>query len=275
MEFNLTILGSGNSTGVPDLGLGYKNCNPNNPKNTRLRTSLYLNFNVNNVSTKILIDCSPDFKQQALKNNITKIDYLLLTHEHADHIYGINELRSINKLNNQSIPTICTSITLKALKKAFYYIFSIKNNSQFVVPSLTFKLIKPKQKTIKINNISTQITRQQHGNMQTIGFIFNKTIGYIPDFSSITEEEIIKYTNIPILIIACTTTSQTFLHASFSQVLEIIKRINPQQAVLVHMGVTLDYEEVNKQVAKNTIAGFDNMQIIGTAQNNKINFKIV
>ena len=124
----ITILGSGPSSGVPVVGLGWGNCDPINPKNRRLRSSIIIKGG----DAQVLVDTSPDLREQLLKNNISRLDAVLFTHAHADHVNGIDDLRGINRAMNAPIPGYADKKTLIELKKRFSYVLEpLPENSNY------------------------------------------------------------------------------------------------------------------------------------------------
>jgi phosphoribosyl 1,2-cyclic phosphate phosphodiesterase len=263
MQYKITVLGCGGSNGVPSIENGYGDCDPNNIKNNRTRTSLLIDIFNNNEQYSILIDVSPDFRYQALKNNIKKIDTILLTHHHSDHIYGIHELRSINRLTKKPIDFYLNQDSLNAIKQCFYYLFNNKppllNNGTFFKPDINFITLEDSVKNVnfisKVGSVSVDIAEQEHGKTKTLGFIIDGQVGYIPDFSSIPKVELQKYKNISVLFIATFLIKKHDSHANLDEAIAVIKEIKPKEAYLVHMGDSLDYEltlEKLQQISKET-----------------------
>lgn len=273
-SYKITILGCGGSIGVPSVERGWENCDPNEPKNYRMRTSALIEVTNSNVSQKvsqnseesynILIDAGPDFRQQALKNNIKKIDTVLFTHAHADHILGIDELRSINRIMKKSINAYAFSTTSNIIKEMFSYVFKphpVGVKDLFYRPQLNLFDIEY-YKEFQLDNNSTILpTQQVHGRIETTGFVIDGRIGYATDFVSLPSETIEKYKNLDLLVISAFTRKEHDAHMRLQSVLELIEYVSPQKAILTHMGATMDYNELMRELPTNVLPAYDGMVI--------------
>lgn len=269
-SYKITILGCGSSSGVPTIENGWGNCNPENPKNIRTRTSAlltvsYFEANSNNLKAmfNILFDVTPDFRQQALNNNIKQVDTILFTHHHADHIYGIDDLRSINRLMQKSIPAYATKETLEALKKTHYYIFNKPNPNLvkdiFYKPILDFNLFDYYDTLTLNKDIIINTALQDHGKISSVGFIIDNKIGYITDFLKLSNKTLAMYKNLAVIVIAGVTLKPHPSHMSIYEILELIKFLKPQRAIITHMSEQLDYDFLKGLLPKNVVAGYDGL----------------
>ena len=170
------ILGCGSSMGVPRIDGFFGNCNPKNPKNYRTRCSAL----IKSTNQNILIDTSPDLREQLLKNNIKNIDSVIYTHNHADQTHGINDLRVFFIKNRKKIPVYADKITRKYLYKSFSYCFENYKNYPAILEFVNFKKKISFNKSLIINPITVQ-----HGSIKSSSFIINKTIAYLPDVNMI------------------------------------------------------------------------------------------
>ena len=255
----ITILGCGGSFGVPSIDSGFFKCNPLNSKNIRLRTSVL----IEDGDTTILIDSGPDFRVQAIENKITKLDAILYTHAHGDHIMGINELRSINKLMNKVIPIFLTKNTLKNLKQQFK--FAITNNNTelkgFYKPMLDPNIIKYYD-IFYIGKTKIQVTKQNHGYSETSGFIINDKLVYATDFISLPLKTMNLYKNKKLIIAAAVQKEKHSCHIDFESVLHLIKDLKIEVGYLTHMGASMDYDEILLETSKlNIFPCYDNLKI--------------
>ncbi|XWO13620.1 Metallo-beta-lactamase [Candidatus Hepatincola sp. Pdp] len=269
-SYKITILGCGSSSGVPTIENGWGNCNPTNPKNIRTRTSALLTVNYHSNTSNnfkqifnILFDVSPDFRQQALNNHIQQIDTILFTHHHADHIYGIDDLRSVNRLMQKPIPAYATAETLQAIQKTHYYIFNRPNPTQvkdiFYKPVLDFHKFDY-YNTLTLNkDIIINTTLQNHGKISSAGFIIDNKIGYITDFITLPEKTLSMYKNLELIIIAGVTLKPHPSHMSIYEILDIIKLLTPKQAIITHMSEQLDYDFLQELLPNNVVAGYDGL----------------
>lgn len=253
-KYKLTILGCGSSSGVPSIEDGYGKCDPNNPKNNRTRTSAFLEIYYNNSNSyKILFDCSPDFRSQALASNITHIDSIFFTHNHSDHIYGIGELRSINRLMHKAIDCYANLDTYNSIKEAFSYIFNnpvsinkVKENKSdtFYKPALNFQIIDFYQ-TITLNNdIKISTTQHTHGNLETLGYIIDNKIVYATDISFLSEKTLNSYKNMDVIVISAVTDGPHYAHMKLAEIIKTLEYLKPKKAYLIHMSTALDYQTI-------------------------------
>ena len=258
--YKIIILGSGGAPGVPALAIGWGRCNPDNPKNYRTRTTVYMVYN----RTKILIDTSPDLRAQMLTNNISEFDGILYTHAHADHLNGIDDLREVSCVKPEGINFYASAETIEVIKKRFPYLLSVPNRIDDVVshPSLVANEVKYYEpffiKDLKI----TPIRLTGHA-VPSTGYIFNDgEVVYIADYRQM-EEEAFKHIRkkVKLMIAPLTTLNGAAYHAGLKEVLNDIERIAPERAVLNHLGTKCDYDEISRLTPQNVEPSFDNMKI--------------
>jgi phosphoribosyl 1,2-cyclic phosphate phosphodiesterase len=252
----LQILGCGASQGVPTPDGDWGNCKKSK-KNIRTRSSLYLSLN----NFKILFDTSPDLRFQLLANNITEIDYVFFTHTHADHIFGINELRTFWIKNKKKINIFSTKQCIFFLKKTFNYLFKDNKNYPAILESNVIKNhinIGSGKNKIRIEKLDVE-----HGSIKTIGYKINNDIVYIPDVKTVPKKTLKKILNIKYLIIDCFRTKEHNLHVSLKETLEYINLIQPKKAFLTHMSKDLDFNNLKKKLKKfkNINVCYDSMKI--------------
>jgi len=252
----LQILGCGASQGVPTSNGDWGACQKNS-FNTRTRSSIFLKIN----NFNLLFDTSPDLRFQLFKNKILKIDYVFFTHIHADHIFGINDLRAFYLTNGKRINIFSTKETVSFLEKHFKYLFKNHKNYPAILKSNIIQnslLIKNKISKIKIERIDVI-----HGSVKTIGFKIDNRIAYIPDVKTIPEKTIKKIKNIPFLIIDCFRFKKHNLHVNLEEVMAYVKKINPAKVFLTHMSKDIDYNFIKKKLKKfkNTVPCYDGMII--------------
>jgi len=237
----ITILGCGSSFGVPLFHNIWGKCDPNEPKNRRTRPSILVQKNGKN----LLIDTSPDLKQQFLSNKIDNIDAVFYTHEHADHTHGINELRSINLIHDKIIPCYGDEQTMKKITNSFNYLF--ENTEKSYYPAiLSKKLFLSKE--IEIFGINIKLISQNHGDIDSIGFIFDDKVAYNLDVKYFYDQEeyFKKIRNIDHWIVGCLRIDSHISHASLAEVKEWLSIVRPKKAYLSHMTAHLDYKDTIK-----------------------------
>jgi len=242
------MLGSGSSVGSPVLGRDYLNVKK---KNWRTRSSVYISINDKNV----LIDTGPDFRYQAIKNNIKNIDFVLYTHSHADHTHGIDDLRIYSYIRKDRINCFGNSYTIKDIKQNFSYIFNPKNISG--KPRLNMKIINGTFIEQKIQVVPLPIV---HKDWDILGYRIDN-FAYITDCSYIPEETIYKMQNLDLLILDALRFSKHDAHLSVDQAVEVSKKIKAKRTILTHMGSNLDYYELFSTLPKGIEPGYDGLLV--------------
>ena len=255
----IIILGSGSSLGVPRIDGYWGRADKKDLKNNRTRCSIY----IKNKNLNILIDTSPDIRNQLLKNKITKIDNVIYTHDHADQTHGINELRTFFCKNKKKIDVYANKITAKTLYKSFNYLFIKK--SKFYNPILKMNIIKKRFFINKNKNkISFEPIIVAHGDTKAYGYIFKK-IAYISDCSFISKKELKKLYNLNILIIDCLKFKKHKTHLNYYEAIKYIKILNPKKAILTNLHSDIDYRKLKNKLLKekiNTTPAYDGMKIL-------------
>lgn len=249
----LVFLGTGTSQGVPLIGCECKVCQSPNPKDKRLRSSVW----IKTPHTNIVVDTGPDFRQQMLRENVKRLDAVLFTHEHKDHIAGLDDIRAYNFIMRKKIPVYATNRVWNALKREFYYIFEEEKYPG--VPEIECYEIFP-DKAFYIQDIFIQPIQLMHHLMPVLGFIFNKKIAYMTDANYIDECEKMKLKNIDILVINALRKEKHISHFTLEEALALIKEINPQRAYLTHISHQLGlYDEIIKELPENVYLSYDGL----------------
>lgn len=240
------ILGTGTSTGVPVIGCKCKVCTSDNPKNKRLRSSIYIQTEQN---TGILIDSGPDLRQQAIRAKIERIDSVLYTHNHADHVFGIDDLRPFNFLSKKNIYLYANKYTAEQLEKNFYYCFHKDPNYQGGnPPRLILKTITP-SKDFEVHGTKVTPLSIFHGDLEIMAYRIGD-FAYLTDCSFIPDETKLKLQNLEVLIIDGLRERPHSTHFSVEQAIQEIKELKPKKAYLTHISHELDHEEINRKLSK-------------------------
>ena len=250
------ILGCGSSMGVPRPDGYFGNCNPKNKKNYRTRCSALLKTN----KEIILIDTSPDLRQQLLNHKIKTIDKVFYSHMHADQTHGINDLRSFFIQNNKPIEVFADPQTSKYLKETFSYCFTNFNNNY----PATLKLNKiTKNLFIKNypNNIPIKSITVDHGQVKSLCYIIDRKLAYISDVSKIYKKDFIYFKNLKYLIIDCLWYKNHPSHFNLEKALEIIRIFSPKKSILTNLHTDLDYEKLKNKLPNNVIPAYDGLSI--------------
>ena len=250
------ILGCGSSMGVPRPDGYFGNCDPKNLKNYRTRCSALIKTKTEN----ILIDTSPDLRQQLLRHNIKKIDKVFYSHMHADQTHGINDLRSFFINSRKQINVFSDYATSKYLKNSFSYCF--KSYSKEYPATLKLNIINNK---MYINDKNVKIPIKpilvDHGKVKSNCFIIDKKLAYISDISNISINDFRYFNNLKFLIIDCLWFNFHPSHFNLEKSLFFIKKFKPKNAILTNLSHVLDYNELKKILPKNVIPAYDGLTI--------------
>ena len=250
------ILGCGSSMGVPRPDGFFGNCDPKIKKNYRTRCSALLKTSNQN----ILIDTSPDLRQQLLRHKINKIDKVLFSHMHGDQTHGINDLRSFYINSRKQLDVYADRFTSKYLKSTFSYIFKSYSKEY----PATLKLHKLPKYIVTKNNkkkIRIQSIMVDHGNVKSNCFIIDKKLAYISDVNKIYKKDFKYFKNLKYLIIDCLWYNFHPSHFNLETSLALIKKFKPRKAILTNLSPVLDYNVLRKKLPKNVIPAHDGLTI--------------
>ena len=250
------ILGCGSSMGVPRPDGFFGNCDPNNKKNYRTRCSALLKTTDEN----ILIDASPDLRQQLLRHKIKKINKVLFSHMHGDQTHGINDLRSFYINSRKQINVYADNDTSKYLKNSFSYIFKSYSKEYPATLNLN-KLPKNIYTRNKNKKINIQSITVEHGKVNSNCFIIDKKLAYISDVSKIFKKDFKYFKNLKYLIIDCLWYNFHPSHFNLESSLNIIKIFKPKKAILTNLSPVLDYKVLKKLLPKNVIPAHDGLTL--------------
>ncbi len=226
-NIKITVLGTGTSVGIPALGkLGWGNCDPSNPKNRRQRCSVL----IQNENTTILVDAGPDIKNQLIEHKIKKLDAVFITHQHSDHISGLDELRPFYFYNREKIKIYTNAETSEFLLTRFNYLFEKSESSQsYFSPPLELKHIEYFEE-LNVNDINIKSIKQNHGVIDTLGFIFNDKFGYCTDVVDFPDNSFNSLYDLKVLIITGLRESPHLAHAHFDLSFNWISKLKPEKA---------------------------------------------
>lgn len=249
----ILFLGCGTSTGVPVIGCKCQVCSSNDPKNWRLRASLFIQHKGKN----LLIDTSTDLRLQALRHSITRIDAVLYTHPHADHLHGIDELRVFNLLQTETIPCYGNEETIGRIRRMFHYIFEDCQEDGW----------KPKLEACVINgpfslgDITIQPIEVYHGKMKVLSFRIDK-MAYVTDCNHIPEDALNGLKGLDLLILDALRHKPHKTHFNIDGALRVVRELKPSRAVLTHLSHNLDYHSTNRLLPPEVELAYDGMEII-------------
>jgi phosphoribosyl 1,2-cyclic phosphate phosphodiesterase len=258
----LTILGCGSSPGTPRVTGDWGNCDPANPKNRRRRASALVERISGAGVTRVVIDTGPDFRQQMIDAAATHLDAVVYTHAHADHIHGIDDLRSYVIEQRRLMDIHADQPTLERLKAGFGYCFETPRDSSY--PPIVRANMIDHHASFTVGGAGGEITflplPQIHGDIISLGFRVGD-LAYCADVSGFPEETVGRLTGLSVLVIDALQYKRHPSHLSLGEALEWIERLRPERAILTHMHVPLDYDMVNDETPDHVAAAFDGMVV--------------
>jgi phosphoribosyl 1,2-cyclic phosphate phosphodiesterase len=262
MTLTLTILGCGSSAGVPRPALGWGACDPNNPKNRRRRCSLLAERRGDRGVTRVLIDTSPDLREQLIDADVDHIDAVFLTHEHADQTHGIDDLRSVVLHQRRRIPVYLNQSTADQILLRFSYCFISPPESDYP-PILDSHLIKAGE-NLAIEGKGGALTLSaflvQHGNIPALGYRIGDA-AYTPDVNDIPPASWPFLQNLDLWIIDGLRYAGHPSHFSVDDALSWIDRFKPGRAIITNMHSDLDYEVLRQSLPPDVIPAYDGMRL--------------
>lgn len=256
-----TILGCGSSAGVPRVAQGWGACDPDNPKNRRRRTSLLVERIEGGKKTTVLIDTTPDLREQLLGAGVTKLDGVLYTHAHADHTHGIDDLRPLFLHNRHRVPVYMDESTAGEVRTKFGYCFESPPGSEYppIVKEHRIKAAQPVTIEGEGGPITALPILQHHGEIDTLGFRFGK-FAYCIDVKSFPEPSLQAIRGLDVLITDALRYRPHSSHFSVEEALQWIKRIVPRRAVLTNLHTDLDYAKLAGELPDGVEPAFDGMK---------------
>lgn len=262
MSLVITILGCGSSGGVPRVAQGWGACDPNNPKNRRQRCSILLECESNDGKTSVLVDTSPDLRAQLLQASLRRLDAILMTHAHADHTHGIDDIRPLVLAMHRKIDIHMDDPTSRTLRHKFAYIFETPPGSEYP-PLLTERRLRagePCRIAGPGGAIEAVPFRLEHGEIDSLGFRLGDC-AYTPDLCGVPPESIAFLQGLDVWIVDALRYTTHPTHWCLSETLEWIAKVRPRRSVLTNLSTDLDFARLHKELPATVEPAFDGMRI--------------
>ncbi|HTV32112.1 MAG TPA: MBL fold metallo-hydrolase [Methylocella sp.] len=262
MSLTFTILGCGSSAGVPRVGQGWGQCDPNNPKNRRRRCSVVVKKGEGPLETQILIDMSPDLREQLLNAQISHLDAILLTHPHADHVHGIDEIRPLVLMARRKIDLYMDAATAARVRVNFGYIFETPPGSQYPALLNEHRLFAGQSVTIAGAGGTIEATpfQLEHGEINALGFRIG-SVAYTPDVNAIPNESLAFLEGLDLWIVDALRYNRHPSHFCLAETLAWIERLKPQRAILTNLHSDLDFERLKNELPSHVEPAFDGLEL--------------
>ncbi|MDQ8730046.1 MBL fold metallo-hydrolase [Bradyrhizobium sp. LHD-71] len=262
MSVIVTILGCGSSAGVPRPALGWGACDPSNPKNRRRRCSILIERKSSSGITRVLIDTSPDLREQLIDASVDSLDAVFLTHEHADQLHGMDDLRSVVMHMRARIPVYMSQAAARDVLSRFGYCFTQPPGSDYP-PILEHRSVEAGE-TRTIEGKGGALTLEpflvDHGNIPALGYRFAGA-AYSPDMNDIPRESLGRLKDLDVWIIDGLRYAPHPSHTNVEQALSWVELMKPRRAVITNMHSDLDYEVLRKKLPNGVVPAFDGMRI--------------
>jgi phosphoribosyl 1,2-cyclic phosphate phosphodiesterase len=246
------ILGSGTSLGVPVIGCDCRVCLSDDPRNKRLRSSVF----VETEQQRILVDVTPDFRTQALRENIRAIDAVFMTHEHADHISGLDDLRVFGFHTRRPVPIYSNRVVKEFIEERFFYAFNPPQQGGGV-PQLGLQLI---EEPVVLGDVTVTPVPVYHGNMEILGFRFND-FGYVTDCSRMPDESKARLMDLDVLVLNALRRKPHPTHYSLDEAVAVARELRAGRTYFTHLTDKLEHEETNRSLPDSFELAYDGLVI--------------
>lgn len=248
----VTFLGTGTSHGVPMIGCDCPVCTSTDPRNNRTRCSVYVQVN----GTNLLIDTPPEFRIQAIRENVRQIDAVLFTHAHADHVFGLDDIRRFNDLSGRPMRCYGSRETLDTVRRAFDYVF-VPTQKGGGKPSLN---LLPVEAPFRASRVQVKPIPAFHGSLRVFGYRI-RDFAYLTDCSFIPRESEPLLEGLDVLVLGVLRPEPHETHFSVSQGLAVVERFGPRRTFFTHIAHKLDHEQANRALPPDVCLAYDGLSI--------------
>ncbi|MDC8001766.1 MBL fold metallo-hydrolase [Aequorivita todarodis] len=252
--FSVTFLGTGTSQGIPVIGSDHPVCLSTDPKDKRLRVSVLLRWD----DFSYVIDCGPDFRQQMLRENVSRVDGILLTHEHSDHTAGLDDIRPFNFMQG-IMPFYAHKRVFESLRERFAYIFATVNKYPGAPNIKEIEIDKDTPFTLGGKKVVP--IEAMHDTLPVLGFRV-EDFTYLTDVKTISHEELLKVKGTKVLVINALREAPHYSHFNISEALDFVEKVKPEKTYFTHISHLMGFhEEVEKKLPKNVHLAYDTLTI--------------
>ena len=256
-EVEIVFLGTGTSIGVPVIGCDCDVCTSDDPKNKRLRSSIY----VKTPEVELVVDTGPDFRQQCLREGIRHLDAALFTHAHSDHMMGFDDLRRFTVMEDERIDIYATESCFERLYVSFDYAFNGENQYRGYLKPVPHPIHDPFQ----VGDLHITPLPVEHGKVETIGFLFTtafrKKIAYIPDAKTVPEKTRELIREVDLFIVDALQPEHHWTHLSTSEAFELAGQIQAKETWLTHFSCRSDYKKIDPQSSEHIRCAWDGLRL--------------
>ena len=262
-ETVFTLLGTGSSGGVPRIGNDWGACNPDNPRNRRRRCAMLIEKQSTDGVTTILIDTGPDMREQLIGANVQYLDAVVLTHSHADHIFGMDDLRQLAIKHRERVNVYMDATTSERVMPAFGYCYQQAEGSSY--PAICNEIRIHSQQLITVEGKGGTLEllpfEVNHGDISALGFRIGDFV-YLPDVKTVDLPESIACTsNVQVLVLDALRYTEHPTHMNVAEALSFIEKHKPARTILTNMHNAIDYDEISAELPSHIEAGYDGMTI--------------
>jgi phosphoribosyl 1,2-cyclic phosphate phosphodiesterase len=260
MSLTFTILGCGSSMGVPRVALGWGSCDPNEPKNRRRRCALLVERSGANGRTRVLVDCTPDLREQLLGAEVDWLDGVLITHEHADHTHGIDDLRPLFLHKRRRVDVYLDEATSRAMHARFGYCFMTPPGSEYPPILSEHRLVPGQRATIDGQGgaIEFMTVLQEHGDIPSLGFRFGN-VAYSADIKDLPADSLAAMAGLDVWIVDALRRPPHPSHFNLDEALDWIARVKPKRAILTNLHSDMDYATLRASLPAGVEPAYDGM----------------
>lgn len=255
-HMKVTVLGCGTSHGVPMIACDCSVCRSSDPRNNRLRPSIMV---TTTSGANIIVDTPPEMRIALLRNNVRRLDALLFTHSHADHIFGADDIRSFNYRQNSPIPVYAEANVLQDIHRIYEYIFVPTQNAGGK-PQVQLIEIEPFRK-ISLDGVDVMPLRIWHGRLPILAYKFGLGFAYVTDVNRIPDESWPYLENLDLLMLDAVRRDRHETHFNLEEALAIVARLKPKQTLLTHLSHDFDYVATNRELPPTVNLAYDNLTV--------------